>query len=69
MARCLLFTIRFALVCSMVVFALPWNTVQAKEPMTQQQALRTLNHSNPQRRFEAMNRLALIGTADAAEAV
>jgi len=69
MARCLLFTIRCALVCSMVVFALPWNTVQAKEPMTQQQALRTLNHSNPQRRFEAMNRLALIGTADAAEAV
>lgn len=69
MSRCLLFTIRCALVCSMVVFALPWNTVQAKEPMTQQQALRTLNHSNPQRRFEAMNRLAVIGTADAAEAV
>jgi len=69
MARCLLFTIRFALVCSMVVFALPWTAAQAKEPMTQQQALRTLNHSNPQRRFEAMNRLALIGTADAAEAV
>ena len=69
MARCLLFTIRCALVCSMVVFALPWNTVQAKEAMTQQQALRTLNHSNPQRRFEAMNRLAVIGTADAADAV
>ena len=69
MARCLLFTIRCALVCSMVVFALPWNTGQAKEAMTQQQALRTLNHSNPQRRFEAMNRLAVIGTADAAEAV
>ena len=69
MSRCLLFTIRCALVCSMVVFALPWNTVQAKEPMTQQQALRTLNHSNPQRRFEAMNRLAVIGTADAADAV
>jgi len=42
---------------------------QAKEPMTQQQALRTLNHSDPQQRFEAMNRLAQIGTADAADAV
>ncbi len=48
---------------------LPAPAVQAKEPMTQQQALRTLNHSNPQRRFEAMNRLALIGTADVADAV
>ena len=37
--------------------------------MSQQQALRTLNHSDPQQRFEAMNRLALIGTADAADAV
>ena len=42
---------------------------QAKEPMTQQQALRTLNHNDPQQRFEAMNRLAQIGTADAADAV
>ena len=56
------------LACSLTLgFAVP--TAQAKEPMTQQQALRTLNHSNPQRRFEAMNRLAVIGTADAAEAV
>jgi tetratricopeptide (TPR) repeat protein len=37
--------------------------------MTQQQALRTLNHNDPQQRFEAMNRLAVIGTADAADAV
>jgi tetratricopeptide (TPR) repeat protein len=42
---------------------------QAKEPMTQQHALRTLNHSDPQQRFEAMNRLAIIGTADVADAV
>lgn len=42
---------------------------QAKEPMTQQQALRALNHSDPQRRFEALTRLAQIGTADAADAV
>ena len=56
------------LACSLTLgFAVP--TAQAKEPMTQQQALRTLNHSNPQRRFEAMNRLALIGTADVADAV
>jgi hypothetical protein len=38
---------------------------QAKEPMTQQQALRSLNHSDPQQRFEAMNRLAQIGARPA----
>jgi len=61
----------FRLVCIAFMLAawLPAPAAQAKEPMTQQQALRTLNHNNPQRRFEAMNRLAVIGTADAADAV
>ena len=61
----------FRLVCIAFLLAawLPAPAAQAKEPMTQQQALRTLNHNNPQRRFEAMNRLAVIGTADAADAV
>jgi len=61
----------FQLVCIAFLLAawLPAPAAQAKEPMTQQQALRTLNHNNPQRRFEAMNRLAVIGTADAADAV
>ena len=61
----------FRLVCIAWLLAvwLPSPAAQAKEPMTQQQALRTLNHSDPQQRFEAMNRLAVIGTADAADAV
>jgi tetratricopeptide (TPR) repeat protein len=61
----------FQLVCITFLLAV-WLTApaaQAKEPMSQQQALRTLNHSDPQQRFEAMNRLAVIGTADAADAV
>jgi len=53
----------------MLIVWLPAPAAQAKEPMTQQQALRTLNHSDPQRRFEALNRLAIIGTADVADAV
>jgi len=53
----------------MLIVCLPAPAAQAKEPMTQQQALRTLNHSDPQRRFEALNRLAVIGTADVADAV
>jgi len=53
----------------LLALGLPLSAAHANEPMTQKQALRTLNHSDPQQRFEAMNRLALIGTADAADAV
>jgi tetratricopeptide (TPR) repeat protein len=69
MAKRLQFPIQLAFVCCLIAANLPWEAVQASEPMSQQQALRTLNHSDPQQRFEAMNRLALIGTADAADAV
>jgi len=60
---------RLVCIAWLLAFWLPASAAQANEPMTQQQALRTLNHSDPQQRFEAMNRLALIGTADAADAV
>lgn len=61
--------IRLVCITWMLVGLLLAPATQAKEPMTLQQALRALNHSDPQRRFEALNRLALIGTADAADAV
>ena len=48
---------------------LPSAAAQTTEPMTQQQALRALNHRDPQLRYEALSRLAQIGTADAADAV
>ena len=60
---------RLVCIAWLLAFWLPVSAAQANEPMTQQQALRTLSHSDPQQRFEAMNRLALIGTADAADAV
>jgi tetratricopeptide (TPR) repeat protein len=60
---------RLVCIAWLLAFWLPASAAQANEPMTQQQALRTLSHSDPQQRFEAMNRLALIGTADAANAV
>ncbi len=69
MAHALHSLFRFLCIAGLLAAWLPVPAAQAKEPLTQQQALRALNHSNPQRRFEAMNRLALIGTADAADAV
>ena len=60
---------RLVCIAWLLALWLPASALQAKEPMSQQQALRTLNHSDPQQRFEAMNRLAVIGTADAADAV
>ena len=69
MAKRLQFPIQLAFVCCLIAATLSWEAAHANEPMTQKQALRTLNHSDPQQRFEAMNRLALIGTADAADAV
>lgn len=63
---------RFASLVCIALFGaglLPPVAAQSTEPMTQEQALRVLNHSNPELRYAALSRLAQIGTADAADAV